>query len=684
MRWIAVGLLLGVGRALAREDTLSTSAVTYCAPPENVLVQELDITYFRKNASVVFDVTASSLSADLRVALALNLTVYGNQPVSLNLNLCDLTSAICPLPLYNFSGRGTLPIPSSFSSKIPSIGYTVPDLEAFAQLELVRVDTGEVAACVSATLTNGWSMRQPGATWATVGVVLFSIVASGLWAVSQARWIGPERGLWTEKEAWRVVDIVSFIQSIAVSAMLNINYSSAYRAFSLNFPFILLLNGPIPSQTAIDRLRQRTGAKLGDDALPADEYVNRKSSPYNLYTADSSSAIGNVVQTVDLSDNLGYSISSMRPSQLARRAFINPATVTSANSLPGGIPLYVNGAGVATANAFLSVFFEWLVIGAVVLAAYLIFLLFKRLSRHEREAKPSGRGSRMMHAMVLRLGLILCLPVSIFAFHQWTLHDSWLATLLSVICLLTTWAGIVWTWIRLSFYSGDMEDGRKKKLRQELPMMGLCVLPAFIVSLFVAFAGKSGTTQVIAILVVEILSLVAAIIIRRKSRRAERDLVLNDAPSPLQAPAIPPPTRLSIILHVLRILGSGLMIAFLSSVGARPIPRAVIGIVASAVWGIGVIWAFICVVWGLIRLVRRRTNRVSDGEEREKGAMEGKEQERKLPAGPEVYEGTAPFVSPRPHPQTFRADTEQTQYYDAHTGTTPAQQGEREGYFTAR
>ncbi|QRV94417.1 hypothetical protein RhiJN_22435 [Ceratobasidium sp. AG-Ba] len=133
--------------------------------------------------------------------------------------------------------------------------------------------------------------------------------------------------------------------------------------------------------------------------------------------------------------------------------------------------------------------------------------------------------------------------------------------------------------------------------------MGLYVLQAFIILLFVAFAGKSGTTQVIAILV-EILSLVAAIIVRRKSGRADRNLVLNDAPLLLQAPPIPPPTRLSITFRVFRIIGLGLMIAFPSSVGVRPIPRAVIGIVASAVWSIGIVWAFICVTWGLIKLVR--------------------------------------------------------------------------------
>ncbi|KAG8793662.1 hypothetical protein FRC12_002066 [Ceratobasidium sp. 428] len=679
IHWLLAAGLLGAGTAVARVDTLSTSAVTYCAPPENVLVQQLDITYFRKNASVVFDVTASSLRSDLRVALALNLTVYGMQPLSLDLNLCDLASAVCPLPLYNFSGRGTLPIPSSFSSKIPSIGYTVPDLEAFAQLELRRVDTGEVAACVSATLTNGWSMKQPGATWAAFGVVLFSIVSSGVWAVSQARWTGREKGLWAEKEAWRVVDVVTFVQSIAVSALLNINYSSAYKAFSLNFPFVLLLNGPIPSQTAIDNLRERTGARLRDTALPADEYVNRKGSPYNTALATLSGR--ETVQTFDLGNNAGYSITSLNSTavesglaSLGKRAFINPATVTSADALPGGVPLYVNGAGVATANAFLGVFFEWLVIGAVVLVICLAFALWKR-SRRSKSKSDSGqlRTSRMLHGMALRLGLLLVLPVSIFAMHQWTLRDSWLATLLSVLCILTTWAGVAWTWIRLSFHSRDpdFDQGRFAALKGSAPMMTLHAVPPFVIALFIAFANRSGTAQAAGLLASEILALAAAIVIRWKSRRVERDALLNDGPSHVPTPAIPPPSRLAMTLHILRVLGAGLMIAFIQSLKVKPIPRTVIGIVAAAVWGIGVVWAFVCMVWGLVKLVRRKKSPVSGNEEREKGEIDGKEQDKKM----EVYAGGAPALSPVPHPQPLRSDTGQTQYYDAHTGITPQEQG---------
>ncbi|CAE6421548.1 unnamed protein product [Rhizoctonia solani] len=692
LRWLFVAGLLGaVG---ARQDVLSTSAVTYCAPPENILVQELDIRYYKENSSVVFDVTASSLRDDLRVAISLNLIVYGRQPVSLNINLCDLASAVCPLPLYNFSGQGTLPIPDSFSSKIPSIGYTVPDLEAYAQLQLLRVDTGEVAACVSATLTNGWSMQQPGATWSAVGVVLFSIITSALWSMSKAKWVGMEAGNWAEKELWRVVDVISFVQMIGISALLNLNYPSAYRAFAENFPWVLLLTGPIPSQSAIDHLRQRTGARLGDDALPTDEYVNRRLSPYNQNIALGS--VESVVQSVDLGNNYGYSFSSMNAtglgvanSVLEKRVFINPATVTEADALPGGVPVYVNGAGVATANAFLGVFFEWLVIGAIVLGVCVAYQLWKRTvgarTRPAEKGETSSEGlvprvSHMLHGMILRLALVLILPVTVFSMYQWTLRDSWLATLLSVICILTTWAGLGWTWFKLSLASRPLDDTRRfAALKPSLPMILLLTVPVFIMSLFVAFASRSGTAQVAGILVIEILSLGAAIFIRWQSRCRERDLILNATPeSPvphLQTPLVPPPTRLGITLRWFRVLAMGLMIPFIENLEVSPIPRTVIGIVTAGVWGIGVVIIFMYLVWSTVQLFRRK--RVDSNSPRGGSTDRIAEKETTSPASM-----TAQPLSPA-HPD--RNNSERSLYYDAHTGATPAPgHGGSGDYFTQR
>ncbi|QRW21818.1 flavin carrier protein 2 [Rhizoctonia solani] len=552
----------------------------------------------------VFDVTAS-LRDDLRVSLSLNLTVYGMQPVSLDLNLCDLASAVCPLPLYNFSGQGTLPIPDSFSSKIPTIGYTVPDLEAYAQLELLRVDTGEVAACCIA------------------------------------------------------------------KSELSFGIPSVCR----KLPWVLLLTGPIPSQSAIDHLRQRTGARLGDDALPTDEYVNRRLSPYNQNLALGS--VQAVAQNVDLGNNYGYSFTSTNAtglgvlnSALEKRVFINPATVTEADALPGGVPVYVNGAGVATANAFLGVFFEWLVIGAIVLGVCIAYQLWKRTIGARTRLAGKGqisseslvpRVSNMLHGMFLRLALVLILPVTVFTMYQWTLRDSWLATLLSVICILTTWAGLGWTWFKLSLNSRSLDDTRRlAALRPSFPMIALLTIPIFITSVFVAFASRSGTAQVAGILAIEILSLGAAIFIRWQARRRERDLILNATPeSPvpnLPTPFIPPPTRMGITLRWFRVVAMGLMIPFIESLGVKPIPRTVIGIVTAAFF---------------------RRKRVDSS------SPHGASTDRIAEKG--VASPASAIAEPLSPTQPDRTNSGHTLYYDAHTGATPAPGlGASDGYFVQR
>jgi len=38
-----------------------TSSVTYCAPPETLLIQQFDLAYFAKNSSILFNISAASV-----------------------------------------------------------------------------------------------------------------------------------------------------------------------------------------------------------------------------------------------------------------------------------------------------------------------------------------------------------------------------------------------------------------------------------------------------------------------------------------------------------------------------------------------------------------------------------------------------------------------------------------------
>lgn len=47
--------------AFASNISLVTSSVTYCNPPESILVQQLDIIYYNRNQSIFFDISAASV-----------------------------------------------------------------------------------------------------------------------------------------------------------------------------------------------------------------------------------------------------------------------------------------------------------------------------------------------------------------------------------------------------------------------------------------------------------------------------------------------------------------------------------------------------------------------------------------------------------------------------------------------
>lgn len=311
------------------------------------------------------------------------------QPLNLTIDLCTiLNGALCPLPTYNFTGSEVLPLPSSIdvAKSLPGIAYKIPDLEAFVQLTLTRVDTGEVKACIQSTLSNGWSTRQKGVQWGTGAVALVALIS----AILHTLFASPE-----SLSPFRLIDLLALYQSIAASSLLALNYPVVYRAFAANFGWALGLwsarDGGSRIQRAIDNLRHRTGGTMDDAAGSGVELVNRALSPYNALTLNSIRSMADV-------RSVSSKIFSNATKALVRRAADASdeeatLTVTSANELQAGIPVWVNALGISVANAFLSVFFTALILTAIALGVmaigWVVLVLVLRWRR--REEKPDGR-----------------------------------------------------------------------------------------------------------------------------------------------------------------------------------------------------------------------------------------------------------------------------------------------------
>jgi Transient receptor potential (TRP) ion channel/ML-like domain len=331
--------------------------------------------------------------ANVNVTANLFLNVYGMHPVNLTIDICQAFDGhLCPLPLYVFNGSEALTLPSSVKSfsQIPRIAYKIPDLEAFAQLTLTEVGTGESKACIQSTLSNGWSTRQAGVSWSIGGVALLALI-SAAWQSFLSDSMAP----------FRLLDLIGLYQTIASSGFFDLNYPVIYRAFTLNFSWAMGLFPQSPTssiQRSITRMRHLTGGDLaGSSAGGSVALVNRKLSPYSnaidtaLYPAPQSLiAAVRALPHIHLSApsrSVPTSGGTLLPPHVLRD--VQTVTPRSSNVLDAGVPIYVNTIGIATANAFMTAFFSALILLAITSVLLLIIYGVVALtSRHEHTYSP--------------------------------------------------------------------------------------------------------------------------------------------------------------------------------------------------------------------------------------------------------------------------------------------------------
>lgn len=656
-------------------DTIFTSSVTYCSEPDALLIQQFEIIYFQQNSSVWFNISAASVQPDVNVSANVFLNVYGMHPVNYTIDLCSLfNGALCPLPTYNFTGSDIVPLPSSLglNQLVPEITFKIPDLEAYAQLSLTEVNTGALKACVQATLSNGWSAHQVGVEWATGGLALLALLSAVWFSVT------PDSLL-----SFRFLDLFYLYQWAASTALLDLNYSSVYIAFATNFAWALGLlsasaNSPI--QLAINNMRHLTGGTMADaSGGSAVAYVNRKLSPYNAAAAmfvSGTSQLLEINQELVLigSNSTLANYASPATEQLDSAGTVQLVTSSSSNVLQAGIPIYVNYVGIATANAFMTMFLMALMVFAIFLVAvaigYGIVAYIAPRSREKAGFLPDlrERYTALARAWLLRLCLIAFPPVTIFAMYQWTLADSWLSILLSVLCLSLVGGYLsycLFLIVRLAVRgTSSTLYADPKFLTSGAPLFALyrperyyAALPLLVATLLkailTAFAHANGEVQIIFILVVEV-GVLATLIVLRPHKTRGADILVT-------------------YLAITRVVCTGLLVSFVEAIGLGAIPRVIIGIVAAVFISVAVIVMFINVLVNLAApyFRRHRITTSTDFSALEKGRPGDEETGRPVNPTPEQMVPLDPCVNqPYPDSSSQTSMEEDPSVYTQESGST--------------
>ncbi|KAJ5815318.1 hypothetical protein N7474_007095 [Penicillium riverlandense] len=425
------GALLGLLPAAAvASDTLTTDGFGLCMADSDIKVQKLDVTYTRSNNEVVFDVAGTNDKAQ-NVMAALTVTAYGKQVYTRSFDPCSdevHIARLCPVPSGSFSAQGKLPIPSEYASQIPSIAFSIPDLDGQAKLVLKSKDSGKDVACVESQLSNGKTTNIPAVTYVSAGIAAAALALSGLSAMGAAGHPG------APSASPGFGDVMGWFHTMATNGMLSVSYPAVYKSFSQNFAWSTGLIPWSDMQTSIDNFRKMTGGNLTDANF---QYLRNASS-----SGGSSwlrrRALDQVVQVADLvsrSIDTSFDASTKNSSSSSNDG-------SGLHQVMDGIKGVSEELMIPAANTFMTVLMIFaIVIAAIVVGILLVKVILEIWALYGTFPKKLSTFRKdywgLMARTITNLILVLYSIWVLYCVYQLKNGDSWAAKLLAAVTLAT-------------------------------------------------------------------------------------------------------------------------------------------------------------------------------------------------------------------------------------------------------
>ncbi|KAJ1020662.1 hypothetical protein NDA16_004055 [Ustilago loliicola] len=652
-------------------EMLYTSSAVYCSPPEAILISALDLKFYRENRTLEFDISAASVTDNLRVSVDVDVNAYGLGLFSLAINLCGTLAALCPLPNYQFKGSGIFAVPAEFVEKIPTIAFTVPNLEAVATVELTD-SSNTVVGCVQATLSNGKTTYQPAAKYAVLGVFLLAVVSSVL-HTSLASSLGAAQ--------WRVVDVFTTIQHIPMSALLSLNYPQVFTEFARNFAWSVGLIDIPTIQDSILSTREKTGgtkdgifgtllrAESGKQYNPftsagvssgaTSSYTSSRPFSFLSLPSGASSLSSDAPQANSSSAYAAYSRLSeplsFHMTNLGKRQIYAPYTgaggqieqnigtdylplISSNIPPPVGLGYFAQLNNISPASAFLTVLVSLAMLFAVLIGICLVIFLFAavlRLATHRRQGRIAAWSSRLTGRSFFGM---FCRPLFgrfimatfqvylVFAFWQWLRGDSWVPDLLAAVLLVVYLAGIVV--IYAPVFLAVRRGGKEELFYGTTPPANAGSTSRKWGAIAHPFRPRFFWFGLVFLLVYFVRACFISFAqgyghgLRQSIGLAATDLLFFLVLCICRPGRDKTSDFVMIFLMVFRVISWGICIALTPLADIQTIPRVVLGFALIVVTGIPIIFLFLLTVWDLFSpFIRRRqwsATRIGDAELNEK------------------------------------------------------------------
>lgn len=147
--------------------TLSANSLVTCMDNSQISPSYFNVTFNPDDRSLRYSL---DLTTELSgyVTAHVQVFAYGFSIIERDIDLCSLGwKQFCPIYPGSMQVESIEYISEKYVNLIPGIAYNVPDIDAVVKVEVRDRDSGVIVSCIQSSFTNGKTVSQTGAKWAT-------------------------------------------------------------------------------------------------------------------------------------------------------------------------------------------------------------------------------------------------------------------------------------------------------------------------------------------------------------------------------------------------------------------------------------------------------------------------------------------------------------------------------------
>ena len=222
-----LAILVALSPLASALELIQSKSLNPCEANSSFTASLFDVVFTPSNNSLAFNIVGDS-SISGNVTAELYVIAYGYTITKQSLNPCTMNlQGLCPMNTGQINIQSNLVIPADVVSRIPSIAYTVPDLDGQIKLYVNNTD-GQSLACLEANLSNGKTVDQKAVGWTTAVIaglaLLAAAVTSGLGHSNTAAHV-----------AANSLSLFGFFQAQALIGMTAVTLPPIVQSWTQNF-----------------------------------------------------------------------------------------------------------------------------------------------------------------------------------------------------------------------------------------------------------------------------------------------------------------------------------------------------------------------------------------------------------------------------------------------------------------